>query len=80
VAGPAPQASPSEPRPVQRAVQIDEIATQTNVSPQATPQATPAAAAGAAQDTEQLREQVLRWVRSELLVNRERAGRLTDLR
>ena len=25
-------------------------------------------------------KQVLRWVRAELLINRERAGRLTDLR
>ena len=40
-----------------------------------------AAAGGPAQhDPEHLREQVLRWVRAELLVNRERAGRLTDLR
>jgi hypothetical protein len=46
------------------------------------PAAVPGAPAGAAapQDPEQLREQVLRWVRAELLVNRERAGRLTDLR
>jgi ribosomal protein L12E/L44/L45/RPP1/RPP2 len=42
--------------------------------------AAPAAAPGALPDPEQLREQVLRWVRAELLVNRERAGRLTDLR
>jgi hypothetical protein len=42
--------------------------------------AVPSAAAPAAQDPDHLREQVLRWVRAELLVNRERAGRLTDLR
>jgi hypothetical protein len=40
----------------------------------------PATSATAAQDLERLHEQVLRWVRAELLVNRERAGRLTDLR
>jgi hypothetical protein len=49
-------------------------------TPSAGSPAAPAVAANAAQDTEHLREQVLRWVRSELLVNRERAGRLTDLR
>jgi hypothetical protein len=42
--------------------------------------ASPAGAPSAATDPEHLREQVLRWVRAELLVNRERAGRLTDLR
>jgi hypothetical protein len=47
----------------------------------ATAGASPApAAAPAAEDPDHLREQVLRWVRAELLVNRERAGRLTDLR
>jgi hypothetical protein len=81
---------------VQRAVEIDElqITPQAPAGPAApvaaaspppgasTPTSSPAAPAGAAsaQDPEHLREQVLRWVRAELLVNRERAGRLTDLR
>jgi hypothetical protein len=82
-------------RPVQRAVEIDELQIQPSapaapVAPasagpaapaiQTGGAAAPAAAAPAAQDPDQLREQVLRWVRAELLVNRERAGRLTDLR
>jgi hypothetical protein len=83
-------------RPVQRAVQIDELQIKADVAPAAPAPAgapgpsapatptggasAPAAAAPAAQDPDQLREQVLRWVRAELLVNRERAGRLTDLR
>jgi hypothetical protein len=86
------------PRPVQRAVEIDELqitpaqapATLSAPAPAPAPStangsvptsapATPAAAASA-QDPDHLREQVLRWVRAELLVNRERAGRLTDLR
>jgi hypothetical protein len=36
-------------------------------------------APGGLQDPEQLREHVLRWVRAELLINRERAGRLSDI-
>jgi hypothetical protein len=81
------------PRPVQRAVEINELqitpapgqapaapasAPATSSTPTSAP--TPAAPAAPAQDPEHLREQVLRWVRAELLVNRERAGRLTDLR
>jgi hypothetical protein len=67
------------PRPVQRAVQIPELGIDT--TPAAPPAAAaPAAAPAAAQDPDQLHEQVIRWIRSELLVNRERAGRLTDLR
>jgi hypothetical protein len=81
------------PRPVQRAVEINELqiapapgqaptapvsAPATGATPTSVPPA--AAAATPAQDPEHLREQVLRWVRAELLVNRERAGRLTDLR
>jgi hypothetical protein len=81
---------------VQRAVEIDEVQIKANVAPSApapappastasapgttAASAAPAAAVSPAQDPEQLREQVLRWVRAELLVNRERAGRLTDLR
>jgi hypothetical protein len=82
------------PRPVQRAVEIDELqikpapahagaaAPASAPASASTPTSSAAAPAGAAaaQDPEHLREQVLRWVRAELLVNRERAGRLTDLR
>jgi hypothetical protein len=42
--------------------------------------AAPPSASDAARERERLHEQVLRWVRAELLVNRERAGRITDLR
>jgi hypothetical protein len=77
---------------VQRAVEINELQIkpapgQAPAAPASAPatgstatSAPPAAAATPAQDPEHLREQVLRWVRAELLVNRERAGRLTDLR
>jgi hypothetical protein len=98
---PASQSTPSSPlrmspapRPVQRAVEINELQITPAQAPAgaaapasapastSTPTSTAAAPAGAAaaQDPEHLREQVLRWVRAELLVNRERAGRLTDLR
>jgi hypothetical protein len=98
---PASQRTPSSPlrmspapRPVQRAVEIDELqikpapahagaaAPASAPASASTPTSSAAAPAGAAaaQDPEHLREQVLRWVRAELLVNRERAGRLTDLR
>jgi hypothetical protein len=53
---------------------------QSGTAPVAAVPHAPAATATAAQDTERLREQVLRWIRAELLVERERAGRLTDLR
>jgi hypothetical protein len=79
---------------VQRVVELDELLITSTVpaspaAPAPAPVTTrapaagsgaPAAAPGAPADPEQLREQVLRWVRAELLVNRERAGRLTDLR
>jgi hypothetical protein len=79
---------------VQRAVEIDELQiTSPTSAPRDAPapvtaatrapaaaSGAPAPAPGAPADPEQLREQVLRWVRAELLVNRERAGRLTDLR
>jgi hypothetical protein len=101
VRGSTPPAAPASsaaaapaaaPRPVQRAVVIDEL--QTAVDDPAAPAApagpapaapAPAAPAGGGavpgglQDPEQLREHVLRWVRAELLINRERAGRLSDI-
>jgi hypothetical protein len=82
VADDAPAAAPLAPpvpaapaRTVQRAVQIDDV----QVESSAPPQAAGGAAPSALQDPEQLREHVLRWVRAELLINRERAGRLSDI-
>ena len=70
---PAHNGTPPARRAVQRAVQIPELQVQSTGG-------TPAAGSAPAQTPEQLREQVIRWIRAELLVNRERAGRLTDLR
>jgi hypothetical protein len=67
-------ATPRPPRPVQRAVSIPEL----NIGTDPPKTTTPGAAAG--QDPEHLREQIIGWIRAELLVNRERSGRLTDLR
>ncbi len=61
---------------MQRAVSIPEL--QINTPPEQ-PTATSQGAAGG-QDPDHLREQIIGWVRAELLVNRERTGRLTDLR
>ena len=40
----------------------------------------PSARVPRGQDPDHLREQIIGWIRAELLVNRERTGRLTDLR
>jgi hypothetical protein len=67
--------TPSPPRPVQRAVSIPELQINTPEQPTATNQGS-----AGGQDPDHLREQIIGWIRAELLVNRERTGRLTDLR
>jgi hypothetical protein len=67
--------SVTAPRPVQRAVEIPEL----NIKSTVADPPKDNAPAGE-HDPDQLHEQVIRWIRAELLVNRERTGRLTDLR
>jgi len=61
---------------VQRAVSIPEL--QITTPPEQSTATNPGGAGS--QDPDHLREQIIGWVRAELLVNRERTGRLTDLR